>query len=139
LKALNRALEGVSGVTAVHICFGYAAIIHARPSGYSFLPELAGCSCQQVSVETAQSGLDCSVLEKLRGKKIMVGVLDLDDRTVETPQQVLARVKRAMPYVPKENIVLAPDCGMKYLPRDVAFGKMKAMVEAAKLLRAECR
>jgi 5-methyltetrahydropteroyltriglutamate--homocysteine methyltransferase len=139
LKALNRALEGVSGVTAVHICFGYAAIIHARPSGYSFLPELAGCSCQQVSIETAQSGLDCSVLEKLRGKTIMVGVLDLNDMTVETPQQVFARVKRAMPYVPKENILLAPDCGMKYLPREVAFGKMKAMVEAAKLLRAECR
>jgi 5-methyltetrahydropteroyltriglutamate--homocysteine methyltransferase len=139
LKALNRALEGVSGVSAVHICFGYAAIIHARPSGYSFLPELSGCSCQQVSIETAQSGLDCSVLEKLRGKKIMVGVLDLNDLTVETPQQVLARVKRALPYVPKENILLAPDCGMKYLPREVAFGKMKAMVEAAKLLRAEYR
>jgi 5-methyltetrahydropteroyltriglutamate--homocysteine methyltransferase len=139
LKALNRALEGVSGVTAVHICFGYAAIIHARPSGYSFLPELSGCSCQQVSIETAQSGLDCSVLETLRGKKIMVGVLDLDDMTVETPQQVLARVKRAMPYVPKENILLAPDCGMKYLPREVAYGKMKAMVEAARLLRAEYR
>ena len=139
LKALNRALEGVSGVTAVHICFGYAAIIHARPSGYSFLPELSGCSCQQVSIETAQSGLDCSVLETLRGKKIMVGVLDLDDMTVETPQQVLARAKRAMPHVPKENILLAPDCGMKYLPRDVAYGKMKAMVEAAGLLRAESR
>jgi 5-methyltetrahydropteroyltriglutamate--homocysteine methyltransferase len=139
LKALNRALEGVSGVSAVHICFGYAAIIHARPSGYSFLPELSGCSCQQVSIETAQSGLDCSVLEKLRGKKIMVGVLDLNDLTVETPQQVLARVKRALPHVPKENILLAPDCGMKYLPREVAFGKMKAMVEAAKLLRAEYR
>jgi 5-methyltetrahydropteroyltriglutamate--homocysteine methyltransferase len=139
LKALNRALEGVSGVSAVHICFGYAAIIHARPSGYSFLPELSGCSCQQVSIETAQSGLDCSVLEKLRGKKVMVGVLDLNDLTVETPQQVLARVKRALAYVPKESILLAPDCGMKYLPREVAFGKMKAMVEAAKLLRAEYR
>jgi len=139
LKALNRALEGVSGVTAVHICFGYAAIIHARPSGYSFLPELAGCSCQQVSIETAQSRLDCSVLEKLRGKKIMVGVLDLDDMTVETPQQVVARVKRAMAYVPKENLIVAPECGMKYLPREVAFGKMKAMVEGARLLRAEYR
>jgi 5-methyltetrahydropteroyltriglutamate--homocysteine methyltransferase len=139
LKALNRALEGVSGVSAVHICFGYAAIIHARPSGYSFLPELSGCSCQQVSIETAQSRLDCSVLEKLRGKKVMVGVLDLNDLTVETPQQVLARVKRALAYVPKESILLAPDCGMKYLPREVAFGKMKAMVEAAKLLRAEYR
>jgi 5-methyltetrahydropteroyltriglutamate--homocysteine methyltransferase len=139
LKALNRALEGISGVTAVHICFGYAAIIHARPSGYSFLPELAGCACRQVSIETAQSNLDCSVLEKLRGKKIMIGVLDLNDITVETPQVIFARVERAMPYVAKEDIILAPDCGMKYLPREVAFGKMKAMVEAAKRLRAEYR
>jgi 5-methyltetrahydropteroyltriglutamate--homocysteine methyltransferase len=139
LKALNRALENISGVTAVHICFGYAAIIHQRPSGYSFLPELAGCSCQQISIETAQSGLDTSVLQKLPGKKIMVGCIDLSDMKVETPQQVAARVKRAMPHVPKENIILAPDCGMKYLPREVAFGKMKAMVEGAKLLRAEFR
>jgi 5-methyltetrahydropteroyltriglutamate--homocysteine methyltransferase len=137
LRALNRALDGISGVTAVHICFGYAAIIHSRPSGYSFLPELADCSCRQVSIETAQSNLDCAVLEKLAGKKIMVGVLDLNDPTVETPQQVFHRVKRAMPYVEKENIILAPDCGMKYLPREVAFGKMRAMVEAAQLLRAE--
>jgi len=137
LKALNRALEGVSGITAVHICFGYAAIIHQRPSGYSFLPELAGCSCRQVSVETAQSGLDCTVLGSLSKKQIMVGCIDLSDMTVETPQQVVARVKRAMPHVPKENIILAPDCGMKYLPREAAFGKMKAMVEGAKLLRRE--
>ena len=137
LRALNRALDGVSGVTAVHICFGYAAIIHSRPSGYSFLPELAGCSCRQISIETAQSNLDCAVLERLAGKKIMVGVLDLNDSTVETPQQVFDRVKRAMPYVQKENVILAPDCGMKYLRREVAFGKMKAMVEAARMLRAE--
>jgi 5-methyltetrahydropteroyltriglutamate--homocysteine methyltransferase len=139
LKALNRALEGVKGTTAVHICFGYAAIIHARPSGYSFLPEFAGCSCQQVSIETAQSNLDCSVLEKLPGKKIMVGVIDLDDMTVETPQKVVERAKRALKYLKPENMILAPDCGMKYLPRDVAFGKMKALVEGAKLLRAEYR
>jgi 5-methyltetrahydropteroyltriglutamate--homocysteine methyltransferase len=137
LKALNRALEGVTGTTAVHICFGYAAIIHQRPSGYSFLPELAGCPVHQVSIETAQSGLDTAVLKKLPGKKIMVGCIDLSDMAVETPQQVVARVKKAMPHVAKENIILAPDCGMKYLPRDVAFGKMKAMVEGAKLLRAE--
>jgi len=137
LKALNAALDGVNGETAVHICFGYAAIIHARPSGYSFLPELAGCSCRQVSVETAQSNLDCAVLEKLGGKRIMVGALDLNDPTVETAQQVFDRVTRAMPYVQRENIILAPDCGMKYLPREVAFGKMKAMVEAARMLRAK--
>ncbi len=137
LKALNRALDGVTGTTAVHICFGYAAIIHARPSGYSFLPELADCSCQQVSIETAQSNLDCAVLAKLAGKRIMVGCINLDDLTVETPELVVARIKRALPYVRKEDVILAPDCGMKYLPRDVAFGKMKAMVEAAKILRSE--
>ncbi len=137
LKALNRALEGVTGETAVHICFGYAAIIHQRPSGYSFLPELAGCSCRQVSIETAQSGLDCSVLSTLNGKKIMVGCIDLSDMTVETPQKVVERVKRALPHVAKENVILAPDCGMKYLPREVAFAKMKAMVEGARILRAE--
>jgi 5-methyltetrahydropteroyltriglutamate--homocysteine methyltransferase len=137
LKALNRALEGVSGVTAVHICFGYAAIIHQRPSGYSFLPELAGCLCRQVSIETAQSNLDTAVLEKLRGKKIMVGCIDLSDMTVETPQQVVDRIKRALRHVRPEDVIIAPDCGMKYLPREVAFGKVRAMVEGAKLLRAE--
>jgi len=137
LKALNRALDGVTGATAVHICFGYAAIIHARPSGYSFLPELAGCGCKQVSIETAQSNLDCAVLTKLAGKKIMVGCINLEDLNVETPETVVARIKRALPYVKKEDVILAPDCGMKYLPRDVAFGKMKAMVEAAKILRHE--
>jgi 5-methyltetrahydropteroyltriglutamate--homocysteine methyltransferase len=137
LKALNRALEGVTGETAVHICFGYAAIIHARPEGYSFLPELAGCPCGQVSIETAQSKLDCAVLAKLAGKQIMVGCIDLDDMTVETPEIVAARIRRALPYVRKEDVVLAPDCGMKYLPREIAFGKMRAMVDAAKLLRKE--
>jgi 5-methyltetrahydropteroyltriglutamate--homocysteine methyltransferase len=137
LKALNRALDGISGTTAVHICFGYAAIIHQRPSGYSFLPELAGSPVRQVSIETAQSRLDPAVLAKLPDKKIMVGCIDLSDLTVETPQQVVERIKKAMRVVPKENIILAPDCGMKYLPREVAFGKMKAMVEGAKLLRQE--
>jgi len=137
LKALNRALENISGQTAVHICFGYAAIIHARPSGYSFLPEFAGCSCSQVSIETAQSKLDCSVLSSLKGKKIMVGCIDLADMTIETPQKVVERIKRALPFVAKENVVLAPDCGMKYLPREVADAKLKAMVEGAKLLRKE--
>lgn len=137
LKALNRALEGISGITAVHICFGYAAIIHERPSAYSFLPELAGCSCQQISVETAQPKLNCEVLAKLEGKRIMVGCLDLSDMNIETPQTIVARIKRALPYVKAENVMLAPDCGMKYLPREVAFGKMKSMVQAAKILRAE--
>src|SRR5262245_5688791 len=137
LKALNAALSGHAGVTAVHICFGYAAIIHQRPSGYSFLPELAGCPCRQVSIETAQSNLDTAVLESLRGKQIMVGCIDLSDMTVETPQTVAERIRRALRHVRAEDVIVAPDCGMKYLPRDVAFGKMKAMVEAAKLLRKE--
>jgi 5-methyltetrahydropteroyltriglutamate--homocysteine methyltransferase len=137
LQALNRALDGIQGTTAVHICFGYAAIVHQRPSGYSFLPELAGCSCRQVSIETAQSNLDCSVLAKLPGKSVMVGCIDLNDMAVETPEQVAARIRRALPYVPKEQVILAPDCGMKYLPRAVADGKLRAMVEAARLLRAE--
>jgi 5-methyltetrahydropteroyltriglutamate--homocysteine methyltransferase len=136
---LNAALEGISGTTAVHLCFGYAAIIHDRPSGYSFLPELAGCPAGQISVETAQSGLDCSVLAGLAeaGKTIILGVLDLSDHTVETPEQVADRVRRALPYVPDRQLVLAPDCGMKYLPRDAAFGKLAAMTQAAVHLRAE--
>jgi len=137
LKALNRALDAIQGTTAVHICFGYAAIIHERPSGYSFLPELAECRCDQVSIETAQSKLDCSVLAKLRGKKIMVGCIDLSDLNVETPELVARRIERALAHVPKEDVILAPDCGMKYLPRDVALGKMRAMAGGAELLRAK--
>jgi 5-methyltetrahydropteroyltriglutamate--homocysteine methyltransferase len=137
LAALNRALAGVTGTTAVHICFGYAAIIHERPSGYSFLPELADCPVHQVSIETAQSGLDCSILGRLPHKTIMVGCLDLNDPAVEPPATVVARVKRALLHVPPERVVLAPDCGMKYLPRDIADRKLAAMVEAARLLRAE--
>jgi 5-methyltetrahydropteroyltriglutamate--homocysteine methyltransferase len=137
VKVINRALDGVTGSTAVHLCFGYAAIIHDRPAGYSFLPELADCSCDQISIETAQSGLDCSVLSALDGKTIILGVLDLNDMTVETPETVAGRVRRALPYVPAERLVLAPDCGMKYLPRDVAFGKLTAMTTAAARLRAE--
>jgi 5-methyltetrahydropteroyltriglutamate--homocysteine methyltransferase len=137
LRALNRALDGVRGTTAVHICFGYAAIIHQRPAGYSFLPELADCSCAQVSIETAQSNLDCAVLARLRGKKIMLGVIDLSSMEVETPETVAARIRRALPYVAAEDIVVAPDCGMKYLPRDVAFGKMQAMVAGARIAREQ--
>jgi 5-methyltetrahydropteroyltriglutamate--homocysteine methyltransferase len=137
LKALNRALEGVTGTTAVHICFGYAAIIHARPSGYSFLSELADCRCNQVSVETAQSNLDCSVLKGLAGKSIMVGAIDLSDMNVETPATVADRIRRALQFVPAEKVIVAPDCGMKYLPPQVAFGKMQAMAEGARILRRE--
>jgi len=137
LKALDRALDGIEGTTAVHICFGYAAVIHARPSGYSFLPELAQCGCKQVSIETAQSNLDCKVLEQLDGKHIMVGCLDLSDMTVETPEVIAARIRRALPFISPERVILAPDCGMKYLPREVADGKLRSMVKAAEILRKE--
>ncbi len=137
LEALNRALEGVSGTTAVHICFGYAALIHDRSTAYSFLPELAGCRCQQVSLETAQPDLDCSILEALAGKKIMLGVLDLGDPGVVTPRTVAARIRRALPFVRAEDVIVAPDCGLKYLDRDVAIGKLEAMVAGAAMLRSE--
>ena len=137
LAALERALDGVTGTTAVHICFGYAAIIHARPEGYSFLPELAGSAVQQISIETAQSNLDTSVLAGLPGKTIILGVLDLSTMDVETPDTVADRIRRALPHVPAEQIVVAPDCGLKYLPREVAFGKMQAMVAGAAVVRAE--
>jgi 5-methyltetrahydropteroyltriglutamate--homocysteine methyltransferase len=137
LMALDAALSGVYGRTAVHICFGYAAIIHVRPSGYSFLPELAGSLVRQVSIETAQSNLDCSVLEKLPMKTIILGVLDLSDMTIETPEKVALRIRRALDHVPAERIVVAPDCGMKYLPRGVAYRKLQAMVAGAKIVREE--
>jgi 5-methyltetrahydropteroyltriglutamate--homocysteine methyltransferase len=137
LRALNHALEGITGTTAVHICFGYAHVIHERPSGYSFLGELRGCHCQQISLETAQSGLDCAVLQQLPDQKIILGVIDLSDMQIETPEVVADRIRRALPYAAAENIIIAPDCGMKYLPRDVAYGKMLAMVEGARIMRRE--
>jgi 5-methyltetrahydropteroyltriglutamate--homocysteine methyltransferase len=137
LEVLNRALAGVSGDTAVHICFGYAAIIHSRPSGYSFLAELAECSCRQISIETAQSRLDCSILERLSGKKIILGVIDLSTPTIESAEQVAERIRRALPHVAAQDVIVAPDCGMKYLPRDAAFGKLQAMVAGARIARLE--
>jgi 5-methyltetrahydropteroyltriglutamate--homocysteine methyltransferase len=137
LKALNRALDGVDGVTAVHICFGYAAIIHERPTGYSFLPDFADSRAQQISIETAQSNLDCSVLETLPGKTILLGVLDLSDKSVESPETVAARIRRGLEHIDAKHVIVAPDCGLKYLPRDTAFGKMQSMVEGANIVRAE--
>lgn len=137
LAALDRALEGIEGQTAVHICFGYAAIIHARPSGYSFLPELCKCRVRQISIETAQSNLDTSVLKNFSDQTIILGVIDLANHKVETPEIVAERIRRALPHIDPTRIILAPDCGMKYLPRDVAFGKMRAMVEGAAIVRRE--
>ena len=137
VAALNRALDGVLGTTCVHICFGYAAIIHERPTGYSFLPELAACGCKQISIETAQSSLDTSVLKSLDGKQILVGCIDLSDMTIETPEVIASRIRRALKHISAERVILAPDCGMKYLPRDVAQGKLASMVAAARQLRSE--
>ena len=137
LAAVQRALEGVTGTTAVHLCFGYAAIIHERPEGYSFLPELAGCSADQISIETAQSGLDLGVLKDLSEKTIILGVIDLSDHEVESVDTVADRVRRAFDHTTPEKITIATDCGMKYLPRASAEGKMRAMAGAARMLRDE--
>jgi 5-methyltetrahydropteroyltriglutamate--homocysteine methyltransferase len=137
LAALERALDGVGGTTALHICFGYAAIIHERPSAYSFLPELAASSVDQISIETAQSGLDTSILETLPGKRIILGVIDLDDHAVETPETVADRIRRALPHKRPAELVAAPDCGMKYLPRHVAYGKLEALAAGAAIVRDE--
>ena len=137
LKALNRALDGVAGTVAVHLCFGYAAVVHDKPAGYSFLAELEGARAQQVSIEAAQPKLDLAILRQLPSKTIILGVIDLADMTVETPQIVAERIRRALAHIPAERVVVAPDCGMKYLPRAVAFAKMKAMAEGAALIRRE--
>jgi 5-methyltetrahydropteroyltriglutamate--homocysteine methyltransferase len=137
VQVINRMLEGVTGTTALHICFGYAAIIHQRPSGYSFLPELEDSKVVQVSIETAQSGLDCAVLEKMPHKTILLGVIDLSNMDIESPETVAARIRKGLVHVPAERVVVAPDCGMKYLPRPVAFGKLQAMVAGAAIVRRE--
>jgi 5-methyltetrahydropteroyltriglutamate--homocysteine methyltransferase len=137
LRALDRALDGVSGTVAVHLCFGYAAVVHDKPSGYSFLSELEGSKAQQVSIEAAQPKLDLKVLDTLPSKTVILGVIDLADLTVETPQTIAGRIRAALDHVPAERIVVAPDCGMKYLPRALAYGKMKAMADGAAIVRRE--
>jgi 5-methyltetrahydropteroyltriglutamate--homocysteine methyltransferase len=137
LGALNRALEGVTGTTAVHLCFGYAYIMKDKPSGYSFLPELENCLAQQVSIEAAQPRLDLAILKELPSKTIILGVIDLDDPAVESAAAVAGRIHAALKFVGPERLVIAPDCGMKYIARDVALGKLKAMVEGACIVRAE--
>lgn len=139
IAAVERALDGIEKPTALHICFGYAAIIHERPTGYSFLPELCNCRVRQISIETAQSNLDTAVLEKLPGKTIILGVIDLADLKVESAETVAARIRKGLKHIDPKDVVVAPDCGMKYLPRDVAFGKMCAMVEGARIVRMEIK
>jgi 5-methyltetrahydropteroyltriglutamate--homocysteine methyltransferase len=137
IKTLNRALDGVTGTVVVHLCFGYAAVVRDKPSGYSFLPELEQSKAQQISIEAAQPKLDLKILRELPSKTIVLGVIDLGDMTVETPRIVADRIRRAFDVVSPERIVVAPDCGMKYLLRTIAFGKMQAMADGAALVRHE--
>ncbi len=137
VKAINRALQGIEGTTVVHLCFGYAAAVKDKPSGYSFLPQLADTTASQISIEAAQPKLDLAVLKELRNKSIMLGVIDLGSEEVETPQKVAERIRAGLKVVPADRLVVAPDCGMKYLPRDVAFSKLKALVDGTTLVRRE--
>ena len=136
LDALKHATDDMPGTMAVHICFGYAAIIHERPSGYSFLPELEATEADQISIETAQSGLDLDVLDSLASKTIILGVLDLSTNEVETPETVAERIRRAFPHKDPDRLIAAPDCGMKYLSREAAYGKLESLVEGARLAAA---
>ena len=138
VRVINRALEGLHVPTALHLCFGYAAVVkHQKPSGYSFLPQLAATTAQQISIEAAQPRLDLGVLADLAGKTIILGVIDLGDPAVETVDQVTERIRAGLARVPAERLVAAPDCGMKYLPRDTAFGKLRALVDGARAVRAQ--
>jgi 5-methyltetrahydropteroyltriglutamate--homocysteine methyltransferase len=137
VKAINRALEGVDGTTIVHLCFGYAAAVKDKPSGYSFLGQLAECRARQISIEAAQPRLDLAVARELAPKSVMVGVIDLGTEAVETPAQVAERIRAALKFVPADKLVVAPDCGMKYISRAAAFGKLKALAEGAAIVRRE--
>jgi 5-methyltetrahydropteroyltriglutamate--homocysteine methyltransferase len=137
VKAIDRALQGLKVTTAVHLCFGYAAVVNTKPAGYSFLPELADCAAQQISIEAAQPKLDLGILSDLAGKTIILGVIDLADPNVETADVVAGRLRAAFTHVAPERLIAAPDCGMKYIPRDVAFGKLRALADGAKIARAD--
>ncbi len=135
VQAINKALEGVVGTKALHLCFGYAAMVKDKPSGYSALPQLDATAVDQISIEAAQPNLDLAILAELPSKTIILGVLDLGDTEVETPETVASRLREALKYVPPERLIAAPDCGMKYLPRDVALGKLRALTAGAALAR----
>ena len=137
VKAINRALDGTPGATAVHMCFGYANMVKDKPGGYSFLPELDATTADQISIEAAQPNLDLSILESLGSKTIMIGVLDMADERAEKPETVAGRIRSALEHVPPERVIVAPDCGMKYLSRELAFAKLSAMVEGAEIVRRE--
>jgi len=138
VKAINRALEGINVTTVVHLCFGYAAVVHTRkPTGYSFLPQLADSIANQISIEAAQPRLDFSVLAELTNKKIVLGVIDLGNPAIETAEDVAGRIRAGLKHVAAKRLIPAPDCGMKYLPRATAFGKLKALSEGARIVRGE--
>jgi 5-methyltetrahydropteroyltriglutamate--homocysteine methyltransferase len=138
VPAINRALAGLTVPTALHLCFGYAAVVrHQKPTGYSFLPQLAETIAGQISIEAAQPRLDLGVLADLAGKTIILGVIDLGDPAVETVDRVVERIRAGLARVPPERLILAPDCGMKYLPRETAFGKLRALVDGARAVRAQ--
>jgi len=137
LPAIDRALAGVPGPTALHLCFGYAYVARNKPSGYSFLPELTGTIAEQISIEAAQPNLDLGTLDGLADKTVIFGVISMGDPLPETPETVAARVRAALAHLPPERLIPAPDCGMKYIPRDIAFAKLKALAEGAKIVRGE--
>ena len=138
IRAINRALEGITGTTALHTCFGYAHIVHSRPNGYPFIEPLAEVTAKQISLESAQQGVDLSILKALSGKQLIVGVIDLSDESpVEAVDTIAARIRNALKFVDPGRLIVAPDCGMKYLPREKAFGKLAAMAAAAALVRLE--
>ena len=138
VRAINRALEGITGTTALHTCFGYAHIVHNRPNGYPFLEPLADVNVRQISIESAQQKVDLGVLRSMGAKTVIVGVIDLSDESpVEDVDTVARRIRNALQFVDPERLMLAPDCGMKYLPRDKAFGKLRALAVAAERVRAE--
>jgi len=135
VKAIDRALDGIAGTTALHLCFGYAHVVSNKPSGYTFLPQLADCAVQQISIEAAQPKIDYGVLREMKGKTIILGVIDLGTHAIETPEIVAARIEKALPFLGPERIIPAPDCGMKYMPRVVAFGKLQALAKGAAMVR----
>ena len=137
IAAINRALDGIDGPTVVHVCFGYAYVVSDKPSGYSFLPEFDDCNATAISVEAAQPNLDPVILERLPSKKILFGVINLGTEEVETAALVAERLRGALKHIPADRLIAAPDCGMKYLPRDVAFGKLRAMADGAEIVRRE--
>ncbi len=137
LPAIDRALAGIAGPTALHLCFGYAYVSRDKPNGYSFLAELAATRVDQISIEAAQPALDLGNLDGLRDKTVIFGVIDMGDPQPETASVVAARIRAALAHLPPERVILAPDCGMKYLPRDIAFAKLKALAEGAAIVRRE--